>query len=142
MSREQTPSPIVIAEDDPFDVLLLKNSLSALGIPNPVVVFDNGADLLTYLDPALAVRVQRASLPPQVLFLDLKMPIIDGFAVIASIRKHPVWAALRIIVVSGTIDPKDAERAFSLGADEFVLKPIDSVLLGQLLADVAPAGVK
>jgi CheY-like chemotaxis protein len=133
MHAEPSLSPILVAEDDPFDVLLLKNSLSVLGLANPVVTFDNGAELLRYLDPALAVRVQRGS-PPGVLFLDLKLARVNGFEVIAAVRDQSVWSALKIVVLSGASDPADAQRAIWLGADEFVLKPIGPALLHDLVA--------
>jgi CheY-like chemotaxis protein len=135
------PSVILIAEDDPFDVLLLQNALSAAGLDNPVRVFENGAELLAYLDPAPALRLQREAPLPKILFLDLRMPLVDGFDVIAEIRRHARWASLRIVVVSGTPDPGDASRALELGADDFVLKPIAQPELERVLTAAWTSGV-
>lgn len=135
MSPRTAAAPILIADHDPFDVQLLGDQLATLGFWSPLVVFEEARDLVAYLDP-LASRLQRSSLRPQLLFLELRTPAIDGFSVLAAIRREPFWSDLRIIAISGSFDPRDAERAYMLGADEFVLKPVDSLVLR---AAVAPA---
>jgi CheY-like chemotaxis protein len=111
---------LLVAEDDPFDVMLFKNSLAALSVEWPVAVFPNGVELIEFLkvcvDPPVAER-------PQVLFLDLGLPQVDGFGVIAWIRSQAHLAHLKIVVVSGACEPNEVRHAVSLGANEFLLKP-------------------
>ncbi len=76
------------------------------------------------------------------LFLDLNMPVMDGYQVLAEIRK--LQLTTRVIVVSGDVQPEAYERVMALGAIDFIKKPVDSTKLQQLqqqLIDV-PAVVK
>ncbi len=130
--------PILIAEDDPFDLTLLTNALSLLQVENPVVAFGSGMALLRYLDPAPAARLGRPT--PVVLLLDLKMPGIDGFAAIAEIRKHGCFDRLPIVVITGLESPREIDRALELGADECLLKPVDVTALGRLLTEHCEGG--
>lgn len=76
------------------------------------------------------------------LFLDLNMPVMDGYQVLTEIRK--LQLTTRVIVVSGDVQPEAYERVMALGAIDFIKKPVDSTKLQQLqqqLIDV-PAVVK
>jgi CheY-like chemotaxis protein len=59
------------------------------------------------------------------MLLDLKMPRMDGFAVIEWIRAQPLLKALRIIVLTSSEDMRDVNRAYELGANSFLVKPMD-----------------
>lgn len=132
------PGAILIAEDDPFDLALLTNALSLLQVDHPVVAFGSGMALLRYLDPAPAARLGRPA--PILLLLDLKMPGIDGFAVIAEIRQHGCFDPLPIVVVTGLESPREIDRALKLGADECLLKPVDVTALGWVLTEHCEGG--
>lgn len=132
------PGSILVAEDDPFDLALLTNALSLLQVDNPVIAFGSGMALLRYLDPAPAARIGRPA--PILLLLDLKMPGIDGFGVIAQIRRHGCFDRLPIVVVTGLESPREIEHALELGADECLLKPVDMMALGRVLAEHCEGG--
>lgn len=90
---------------------------------------------------AEAMNVLKAQ-PVDWLFLDLNMPVMDGYQVLAEIRK--LQLITRVIVVSGDVQPEAYERVMALGAVDFIQKPVDSTKLQQLqqqLIDV-PAVVK
>lgn len=114
--------PILIAEDDPLDVELLRNTFAALGVENPVSVFSNGAELIEYLRPHGDTTANEA---PSLLFLDVHLPQIDGFGVIAWIRRQRTLATLNIVVLSGSSSESDRQQALNLGANRFLLKPAD-----------------
>jgi CheY-like chemotaxis protein len=118
MNPSPEPGPLLIAEDDPFDLALLKNALSLLGIEHPILSFASGIELLRFLDPAPVARIARPN--PALLLLDLKMPGIDGYGVIAAIRQNSRLARLPIVVITGLEAPEELNRALDLGADECV----------------------
>jgi CheY-like chemotaxis protein len=128
-----SPRPILIAEDDPFDLTLLKNTLSVLEISNPVLSFSDGADVIRYLDPAPAARVVHGL--PALLLLDLKMQEMDGFAVIETLRQHACFAELPIVAITGLASPREIARALKLGANGYVFKPIDPVTLQRIMGE-------
>lgn len=65
------------------------------------------------------------------LFLDLNMPVMDGYQVLAELQKRRI--ALNVVVVSGDVQPEAFERVKSLGALDFIRKPVDSAKLQQLM---------
>jgi CheY-like chemotaxis protein len=118
----------------PRDPELLKNTFATLGVENPVSIFTSGAELIEYL------RRQTDGLAngsPAVLFLDVHLPQIDGFGVIAWVRHQPGLATLKIVVLSGSCTDGDRQQALALGADKFLLKPADPADLREIFSGQA-----
>lgn len=61
---------------------------------------------------------------PDLIYLDLKMPVMNGFEVLDWIRLQPFAASLRLTVLSGSDQEKDRHRAKSLGASRYLVKPV------------------
>uniref|UniRef100_A0A486XPE6 Chemotaxis protein CheC -- inhibitor of MCP methylation n=1 Tax=Rheinheimera sp. BAL341 TaxID=1708203 RepID=A0A486XPE6_9GAMM len=76
------------------------------------------------------------------LFLDLNMPVMDGYAVLAELNKNP--RNINVVVVSGDVQPEAFERVKSLGALDFIRKPVDAQKLQQLMQQhaIVQAGSK
>src|SRR5437764_14104574 len=116
---------ILIAEDLEDDVLIMRRSLDKAGITNPVQVVHNGEETIAYLRGEGRFS-NRAEFPlPALLLLDLKMPRTDGFEVLAWIREQPTLKTLRVIVLTSSAELRDVNRAYSLGANSFLVKPMD-----------------
>jgi CheY-like chemotaxis protein len=138
MNRDEPSPAVFVVEDDPFDLMLLQNTLSMAGVDNPVMTFSDGAALIHYLDPAPAIRVAHGDTKPGVILLDLKMPGMDGFAVIEWLRQQTWYADIPIIVISGLTSPQEIARAMELGADDYLVKPVDLPTLDRILAEFCP----
>ena len=69
------------------------------------------------------------------LFLDLNMPVLDGYQVLSALKE--MQATIRVIVVSGDVQPEAYERVMQLGAVDFVKKPVDANKIAPLLDTVA-----
>ncbi len=118
------PAPtILIAEDDPNDLVLLQMSLAAAGATHPTKIFGNGAEVIQFLRDHCVTAERADAIGPRLLFLDLHLPQIDGCGVIAWIRRQKVLTELRIVVVSGSSDSLDVKRAEALGASRILTKP-------------------
>ena len=63
--------------------------------------------------------------PPDLLILDLMMPDMDGFAVLAEMQDYPLLGSTRVLVLTALGAEHDRERGFELGADEYITKPCD-----------------
>jgi len=139
---------ILIAEDREDDVILIRRSLQKAGVSNPLHVVQNGDAVLSYLKGE-AEFADRDQFPlPTLLLLDLKMPRTDGFEVLRWIREQPGLKALRVIVLTSSEDIRDVNKAYELGANSFLVKPMEfenfvgmSKFLGEywLRTDLAPA---
>ncbi|MEM9933912.1 MAG: response regulator [Bacteroidota bacterium] len=107
---------ILLVEDNELDAHLVELSLSSINEKLSLVWVENGAKCLEYL------RVCPS--PPSLVILDLKMPGMDGFDVLESIRKENL-KKFPVVIFSGSNLSEDSLRAFQLGADDFFQKPYD-----------------
>lgn len=114
---------ILLAEDDPNDMLLLQANLAEMGSTHPMQHFGNGAEVIQFLREIAAAVEGGAHLPHCVLFLDLHLPQVDGCGVLAWARRQKALGNLRIIILSGSGDSKDMQRAAALRPDRMLVKP-------------------
>lgn len=133
------PLPYILIADDSFDdQFFLQRRLKKAGVANPVLCFGGGAEVLDYLRHA-ALHGEA----PALLLLDLKMPLINGFAVLSWAVGQPRLTEMRIVVMSGASDAADVQRARRLGAHDYCRKfpePRDlATLVKRALAGRVPA---
>ena len=128
--------PILLAEDDQNDVVLMRHAFERAGIPNPIVVVENGREAVDYL-AGKGDFAQRGKFPlPGLMLLDLKMPWMDGFDVLVWLRRHPSFDALPVVVLTSSKLQSDIDRSRLLGAFDYRVKPHDFENLVLLLDDV------
>jgi CheY-like chemotaxis protein len=121
--------PILIAEDDDDDFALFRRAFRQAGIENPLLRFRDGSQLIEYLETAPALHREAA---PVLIFVDLAMPLVGGFEVLAWLQEHrprQFWP----VVLSGSRREEDMKRAFNAGAEEYVTKPLSPILLAALV---------
>ncbi len=122
---------VLLIEDCEDDVFFFRRALrKACGEIDLTHVADGGA----------AVRFLRETVSssdrlPDLVYLDLKMPVLNGFEVLDWIRQQPFAGSLRVIVLSGSDQEKDRQRAVSLGALRYQVKPVNSQLLREDLLE-------
>lgn len=120
-----TDGPILIVDDNPADVVLTRHAIKKLKLENPLHVLPGGKQLIAYLKGD-GIYHDRKKFPyPVLLLLDLKMPHMDGFDVLAWLKDHPQHGAFPVVVLSGSEDLRQANRAYLLGARSFLAKPMD-----------------
>jgi CheY-like chemotaxis protein len=126
-------SPVLLVDDSSDDIFFIQRLLNRAGVANPIVTFLDSAAALTYLreldQPGDDLRAK-----PGVMFLDLKMPKIHGFVLLKWLRRQPTFDLMKIVVLSGSDEPKDRLRAEKLGADEYLVKFPDSSIIAQVVA--------
>ena len=118
-------SPILLAEDNPNDVLLVRHAFEETGAPNPLRVVGNGADAIQYLGGD-GVFADRAAHPFPVLFLlDLKMPVMDGLEVLRWLHEHPdIPRKLPVVVLSSMELPNESQIACAMEIQACIVKPL------------------
>ena len=135
-SQTEAKHHILLADDDPNDILILRRSLEAAGVSNPLIVVRDGAEAVDYL-AGQGRYVNRQQFPlPRVMLLDLKMPKLDGFDVLRWCRDQKQEFSFSIIVLSGSALPQDIEQARALGARAYRVKPTDAEGLVRLAEEV------
>jgi CheY-like chemotaxis protein len=125
---------ITIADDDLDDQYLLKEALKATGVSYEVNSVYNGLQLMDFLLKREAYSKTVES--PDFIFLDLNMPLIDGFAVLREIRNHPDLKKIPIYFISTSENDYDARRAIELGARAYHVKPSKFVELTEILHSI------
>jgi CheY-like chemotaxis protein len=123
-------SPILVIDDEPEDTYFLRRALKGAGITNPVIGCGDGEEAISFLESA-KFGGQR----PCLVFLDLKMPRMNGYEFLAWIRGHQEFADLNIVVLSSSALPDDEERALSLGARHYLVKFPPAASLAEMIAE-------
>ena len=119
---ESSKRKILLVEDDETLAAVYKQRLELEGFD--VQHVNNGEDAL-----GTAVSFQ-----PELILLDVMMPKLNGFDVLDILRNTPTTQNIHIIMLTALSQPKDAERAKELGADDFLVK--SQVVIGDVVARI------
>jgi CheY-like chemotaxis protein len=127
---------ILLVEDDENDVLLFRIGMERAGVQHRLMIVQNGEEALAYLN-GQGQYSDRANFPfPSLLITDLKMPRVTGFELLEWLQKNDVGKPVPVIVLSGSILPKDRERALKLRARTFCVKVADIEEIIRLVKEV------
>jgi CheY-like chemotaxis protein len=120
----KAPFTVLLAEDDNNDALLFHRAFRKLETQAQLQVVTDGDQVIAYLsgrgsgsEPALAPL-------PGLLLLDLKLPRRSGLEVLKWLRQQPRLRRLPVVILTSSKQPSDIERAYELGANSYLLKPI------------------
>jgi CheY-like chemotaxis protein len=121
---------ILLAEDDPNDVLLIQRAFQRTHVANPVQVVRDGEEVLAYLSGQGPFADRERHPLPVLMLMDLKMPRKSGLEVLEWVRQQPGLKRLPIIVLTSSNQSPDINRAYELGANSYLVKPagFDSLL--------------
>jgi two-component system, response regulator len=115
MIDSRSKTPILVVEDNADDSFLLTRQLARAHFEDCVTVIGNGQDAFEYL--------QRSSTPLAV-FLDLRLPGMSGIELLEKIRQDDRLRSVPVIVMTGSLDPRDVETCDRLGITAYLPKPV------------------
>jgi CheY-like chemotaxis protein len=118
-------SIILLVEDDPNDVLLIQRAFQKAGFHNSLKVVRNGDQAIEYLSGEDAYADRERFPLPFLILLDLKMPGTDGFEVLTWARNVPSLKRLLIVVLTSSNLQTDVDKAYELGANSYLVKPVE-----------------
>ncbi len=119
----QTVRPILLVEDDPNDVLLIRRALVKSNVTASLQVLHDGGAAVAYLE-GHGAYADRARYPlPAFLLLDLKLPRKSGFEILRWIQTHKELPSPPIVVLTADGKPSTILRAYDLGACSYYVKP-------------------
>src|SRR5215472_2599040 len=115
---------ILLAEDDANDVLLIQRAFRKAGLAYNLVVVNDGQQAIDYLS-GQGDYGQREHFPfPFLVLLDLKMPGVNGFEVLRWVRSEAKLKRLLVVVLTSSSSQADVDRAYELGANSYMVKPV------------------
>ena len=115
---------ILLVEDNPQDAELTIRALTKANLANQLVVVEDGAEALEFLER----RGRYAARPagnPLVVFLDLKLPKLSGLEVLRIVKQAERLRSIPIVVVTSSREDPDIAAAYALAANSYVVKPVD-----------------
>ena len=125
---------ILLVEDDPDDVFLIRKVLGQAPIDADLVVVEHGQAALDHLNKFTSLHGEGV---PVLVLLDLNMPVMDGHEFIRIIRQHPVFYSLPIVVLTTSSDAAVVRMAYKEGASAVVTK-VDSLEgMGEIVNAIA-----
>ena len=113
--------PILLAEDNANDVFITRRALKKGQIRNELCVVTDGEEALEFLYR----KGEYSDSPrPCLMLLDLKMPSVDGFEVLETIKGDSSLKKMPVIILTTSSWTKDIEYAYELGANSYIVKPV------------------
>jgi len=120
---------ILLVEDNPNDAELTQRALKKVNLATQLAIVRDGAEALEYL---LGNRPK-----PKVIFLDLKLPKIDGIEVLRRLRADARTRAVPVVVLTSSQEEKDISECYKLGVNSYVVKPVEFDKFYKAVGDLA-----
>ena len=123
--KDYSKYTVLIVDDIPVNIILLKTMLARTNVK--IITAVNGQEALELV----------RQLKPNVVLLDIQMPVMNGMEVLKSIKADPKLKKTAVIMVSAYTSPEDIEQSMNLGASGFIKKPvIMDILLSSVTAEL------
>lgn len=142
--------PILFAEDNPKDAELTLEALAEYNLANRIIHVRDGVEVMAYLRREGKYTARKPGNPVAV-FLDIKMPRMDGIDVLGAIRSDPALKLIPVVMLTSSREEQDLIRSYKLGINAYVVKPlkyiefIDAVkqlgIFWAILNELPPDGV-
>ncbi len=124
---------ILLVEDDENDILLIERAFQKAGMRQVLKVAQGGEQAVAYLSGSGACADRERFPFPFMVLLDLKMPGMDGFEVLHWMRSQPTCKRVLVVVLTSSNLQADVDRAYDLGANSYLVKPVGSSEMLNLL---------
>jgi CheY-like chemotaxis protein len=124
---------ILLVEDNPDDVLLARRAVRKAALPAAMQVADDGDEAVAYLGGSGRFADRSRHPLPALVLLDLKLPKRPGLEVLRWVRSQPELNTTPVVVLTSSSEDEDIQRAYALGANSYLQKPVAFNGLVQLL---------
>ena len=116
---------ILLVEDSPRDAEMTLRALHKRNLANHVVHVKDGEEALDWLFGRGVHAGRDAGHQPKVVLLDLKLPKVDGLAVLRALRADERTRLLPVVVMTSSQEQRDVIESYKLGVNSYVVKPVD-----------------
>lgn len=126
---------VLFVEDRPEDAELTIRSLKEHNLVNQIKLIEDGQEALDYLFGQGEYKDDKPELP-KLLLLDLKLPKVSGLEVLERIRGDKKFKHLPVVILTSSNEDIDIEKAYKLGANSYIVKPVDFVNFAKAIKQV------
>lgn len=119
------PMPILLVEDNENDVLLIKRAFNKAKIAPSISVVSDGDEAVAYLSRANQYADTEKFPIPSLILLDLKLPRRSGLEVLSWIKQQPNLRSMLVVVLTSSQENSDLTQAYDLGANSYLVKPVN-----------------
>lgn len=116
---------VLLVEDDLNDIFLVKRAFKRANLTNPLQVVTDGVEAVQYLIGEGRYADRQAHPMPHLIVMDLKMPRKTGLEVLEWLKKDGELKRIPVVIVSSSDLPADINRAYELGANAYMVKPVN-----------------
>ncbi len=128
-----THTAVLYEEDEEDDAFLMQMGFERAGVKVPLKVVPDGRQAVEYLS-GTGIYADRQQYPlPCLVLLDLNLPVMNGFEVLKWVRQHSAFRDLPVVIFSSSSHPRDRQRAQELGANDYLVKPVNMGELTELI---------
>ncbi|HBJ85134.1 MAG TPA: two-component system response regulator [Verrucomicrobiales bacterium] len=116
---------ILLVEDSPEDLELTCRALKNANLSNHIQIARDGAEALDFIfceGPHAARRIEDT---PKLIFLDLKLPKVDGLEVLQRIKGDPRTQHIPVVVLTSSKEQTDVVKSYALGVNSYIVKPVN-----------------
>ena len=129
MTKYENVKTVLLVEDNPDDVFLMRRVFKKARINARLLVVTDGKQAISYLESTGDYHDRQLYPLPDLVFLDLKLPFLHGFIVLAWIRKQAHLKDVHVVILTSSMEDQDREKAAALDAPYLVKPPNPQMLL-------------
>jgi len=116
---------ILLVEDNPNDLELALHALRKRKVTNHIQVARDGAEALDYLFAEGQYAARDVRQTPNVILLDLKLPLVDGLEVLARVKADPRTRHVPVVVLTSSREERDLVESYQMGVNSYIVKPVN-----------------
>ena len=133
----ESPSCILLVEDDPNDAALAQHALERTRIVNQIVHVSDGEEARDYLFGLGRWADRDTGHCPELILLDLKLPKLSGLELLQRIRAHEATRLVPVVILTSSPHEDDIAKSYGLGANSYVRKPVDYTAFRRAVEELA-----
>lgn len=127
---------VLLVEDNPQDAEMIRWALKKLNLAERVLTLTDGAEAVDFLFASGSYASRNIEARPKVIFLDLKLPSLDGIEVLKKIKSDERTKIIPVVVLTSSHEHRDVQDTYKLGVNSYVVKPVNSELFDKSVREM------